>query len=225
MSARHCQDGKGARRHVVPKGRLPLLLVTSAGCFLALMATVSLLAYSLRPTEASKLADRMTVEVSGMVPGSVKRVDWQGFDVLILRRTPEQIDWLAQYVPPELEQRCCQSNRLERLMDGRFRSFDPAYFVTAIWKVGEVWNVAENRSTYFQCNDFQYRSEPIQVTEALIFPGGFYCDSGSELMQHGILGSLLVFDPAGRTQSAWRQPLPIPPHRFVDGAVVLGYRD
>src|SRR5450830_1088700 len=90
----------------VDSGRRGLLVATCAAGGVAGLATTGVLVSTFQPSERAKAAGApVEVDISGLVPGELKTVEWRGKPVWILKRTPEQIDALkkidAQCADPE----------------------------------------------------------------------------------------------------------------------------
>ncbi len=150
------------------------------------------------------------------------RIDWEGSDVFVLRRTPEQIDWLRSYKPP-IADGAGSDGVPSAVFNNQFRSLSPEYFVVGVERNGQWWSIAESRSQRYRCDDFRYSSEHARVSDQLTFPGVFYC-ARMDLYQAKAKDFTqwpFVYDPAGRSPSRWYQPLSIPPHTIRGGRLFL----
>jgi hypothetical protein len=178
---------------------------------------------SLKPTETTLLSHQLEIELNELRPGQVSRVEWEGIDVFILRRTPEQMAWLESYVPPTLSERA-KIQEVDPLVRNTFRSISPEYLVVGVWKNGLRWSLRENQHMSYLCDDFRVFLEPTSVSKEVVFPGGFYCAGMYGHKASDFLEEAWVYDPAGRSKTSWISPLYIPPHKLKGHTLVLGYQ-
>jgi len=197
-----------------------LLSLTVAGLVLGVAGFAWVLGTSMKPTEPTLLSHRQEVDISGLLPGQFLRVDWEGTEVFVLRRTPEQIDWLKSYGPPNIEG--ARINDVpSAAFNNPFRSISPEYFVVGVERNGTWWSIAENRSLRYRCDDFRYSPEHIRVSAQVTFPGALYCAKMYQAIAEDFTQWPFVYDPAGRSPSRWYQPLRVPPHTIQGGTLVL----
>lgn len=179
---------------------------------------------SLKPTEATLLSHQVEIGLSELKPGQVLRVDWEGTDVFVLRRTPEQIAWLESYAPPALKESARIPEPSPKL-ENAFRSVRPDFLVVGIWKNGPKWALRENQHMSYLCDDFRYSPTPLRLSQDLVFPGGFYCAHMYGHEATDLSKEAWVYDPAGRSKMNWISPLHIPPHKLEGNTLILGYRN
>lgn len=150
------------------------------------------------------------------------RIDWEGTDVFVLRRTAEQIEWLRSRNPPVADG-ARGDGVPSAVFNNPFRSLLPEYFVVGVDKNGTWWSIAESGSMRYRCDDFRYSPEHARISDQLTFPGVFYC-AKMNLYQAAAKDFTqwpFVYDPAGRSPSRWYQPLSIPPHTIRGGRLYL----
>ncbi len=81
----------------VDSGRRGLLVATCAAGGVAGLATTGVLVSTFQPSERAKAAGApVEVDISSLVPGEMKTVEWRGNPVWILKRTPEQVAALGK---------------------------------------------------------------------------------------------------------------------------------
>lgn len=184
---------------------------------------------ALAPTQATLFSHRQEVDLSKLDPGKLMRLDWEGWEILVLHRTPEQIAWLKRYRPPELAEGWSDSLPSPE-MDPRLRSHSPEYLVVGYRKMGAYAYLRESPGMAYRCGDFRYCPKPLAASPEVMFPGGFYCvfepfaESGAqeEPPCSSSVHSSFVYDPAGRSFSPWLMPLWVPPHHFREDRLILG---
>src|SRR5664279_5595306 len=117
-----------------------LLTWATVGLFMvALGYVVRVFMATLKPTEAILLSHQLEIDLNELAPGQLRRVDWEGIDVFILHRTPEQIAWLRSYGPPALSERAI-IREVNIHIQNSFRSISPEYLVIGVWKNGSRWS-------------------------------------------------------------------------------------
>lgn len=193
-------------------------------CAVLVCGVLYLLLSTLRPTEAVLLGHQKRVDLSNLQAGEWLRLDWEGAEVFVLRRTPAQIEWLRQNEPPEaLEDDLPSSGFAPRL-----RSRVPEIFVALAWEYrgqgGSRVLLYERQHHAQLCDEFIYTPELSPVSEALMAPGAFRCIS--------ILGESLSgrpyqpfrYAPAGRSFSPRVPPLQVPHYMLENNMLTLGER-
>lgn len=203
-----------------PNKRSLLTLATLGMLILGGSIVGWMLQASLQPTDVTLRAHLLEVDLANMDPGQALRVDWEGMDVFIVRRTPAQIAWLENYTPPLPS----KGNRFRDnpLTNNRYRSINPEYLVVGLWRHRQSWSLPESDRMHYLCEDFQYSSEPQQAPDHAVFPGGFFCASSFDQTRDGVTERSWLYDPAGRHTSAWIPPLPIPRYRLDGQILTLG---
>jgi ubiquinol-cytochrome c reductase iron-sulfur subunit len=155
---------------------------------------------SLAPSERARaLGAPVEVDIRPITPGDIVTVEWRGKPVWVHKRTPQMLDALREHDDLLSDPR---SNRLEQQPDyarNEFRSIKP--------EIGVLVAVC----THLGCVP-TYRPEPGGGGLGPSWPGGFFCPC------HGS-----KFDFAGRVYKNVPAPsnLEVPPHRYIDAAVVL----
>jgi ubiquinol-cytochrome c reductase iron-sulfur subunit len=156
-------------------------------------------ASSLRPSERARaLGAPVEVDISGMEPGALQRVQWRGRPVWVVYRTEAALERL-----PEMEPRLRDPGSLaEQQPDyarNQFRSIRPDILVL----IGVC--------THLGCSP-TYRPEVAPADLGPEWSGGFFCAC------HGSR-----FDLAGRVYQGVPAPvnLAVPPHRYVSDTLIL----
>lgn len=175
---------------------------------------------SFKPPEHMFLDRTREINLSNLQPGETLVTEWEGFQVFVLRRTNQQIEWLKSYSAPPLEKHI-QDELPSPQLQNKFRSVSSEYLVLALWKNGQVWMLHENNKQVYPCQNFQYTKNDILVSQDIVFPGGFYCAKMYGNTISDMTSSDFVYDPAGRTKSKWLLPLNVPPHRLEGTKLVL----
>lgn len=156
-------------------------------------------ASSLRPSERARaLGAPVEVDISGLEPGALMRVQWRGRPVWIVARTDEALERL-----PTFEEELRDPESLVDLQPeyarNRHRSIRPEILVL----IGSC--------THLGCSP-TYRPEVAPADLGPEWPGGFFCAC------HGSR-----FDLAGRVFAGVPAPtnLLVPPHRYVSETLIL----
>jgi ubiquinol-cytochrome c reductase iron-sulfur subunit len=157
---------------------------------------------SMRPSERALAAGApVEVDISGLAPGDMKRVEWRGKPVWVLRRTPEMLDAVKKYdakvADPASKRTAFPTPDYAR---NEYRSIKPEYLVV----VGIC--------THLGCSPtdkFQPGPQPSMPDD---WAGGFLCPC------HGSL-----FDLAGRVFANMPAPdnLEVPPHMYLSDTRIL----
>ena len=157
---------------------------------------------SMRPSERALAAGApVEVDITGMAPGEMKRVEWRGKPVWVVRRTPEMLQAVkkydAQVADPDSKRTAYPTPAYAR---NEYRSIKPEYLVV----VGIC--------THLGCSPtdkFQPGPQPSLPDD---WAGGFFCPC------HGS-----IFDLAGRVFSNMPAPdnLEVPPHTYLSDSKIL----
>ena len=157
---------------------------------------------SMRPSERALAAGApVEVDISGLAPGDMKRVEWRGKPVWVLRRTPEMLEAVKKYdakvADPGSKRTAFPTPDYAR---NEYRSIKPEYLVV----VGIC--------THLGCSPtdkFQPGPQPSMPDD---WAGGFLCPC------HGSL-----FDLAGRVFANMPAPdnLEVPPHMYLSDTRIL----
>lgn len=189
----------------VDSGRRGLLVATCAAGGVAGLAATGVLVSTFQPSERAKAAGApVEVDISGLVPGELKTVEWRGKPVWILKRTPEMIASLKQ-----IDAEVADPNS-ERKQD----ELTPEYARNECRSIKPEILVAVGICTHLGCSPvtrFQTGAQPSLPDD---WHGGFLCPC------HGS-----TFDLAGRVFKNKPAPdnLEVPRHMFVgDSKLVIG---
>lgn len=137
------------------------------------------------------------VALGGIQPGELKVVEWRRKPVWVLRRTPEELEQLAETPTDDLRDPDSQNSDQPGYAQNATRSIKPEYLVLV------------GKCTHLGCSP-SFRPQPGSVDEQ--WPGGFLCPC------HG--GR---YDLAGRVFKGVPPPanLPVPPHYFADDQTLV----
>ena len=178
-----------------------LLTATTVATGVAAGAAAVPFVASMLPSERAKAAGApVEVDVSDLMPGQKKIVEWRGKPVWVVRRTPEMLK-AVQANDDKVADPMSKRSQQPGYAKNEYRALKPEYLVV----VGIC--------THLGCSPvdrLQSQPEPF----ATDWNGGFYCPC------HGSL-----FDLAGRVYKNKPAPenLPVPPYKFVgDTKLVIG---
>jgi len=157
---------------------------------------------SLRPSERAIAAGApVEVDIADMAPGELKRVEWRGKPVWVVRRTPDMLAAVkkddARVADPKSGRTAFPTPEYAR---NEYRSIKPEYLVV----VGICTHLGCSPSDKFQPGP--------QASLPDDWAGGFFCPC------HGSL-----FDLAGRVFSNMPAPdnLEVPPHMYLSDTRIL----
>ncbi len=191
----------------VDSGRRGLLVATCAAGGVAGLATAGALVSTFAPSERAKAAGAsVEVDISSLVPGEMKTVEWRGKPVWILKRTT---DMVASLKDTKFESELADPNS-ERNKD----ELTPAYARNEFRSIKPDILVAVGICSHLGCSPgtkFQTGPQPSLPDD---WHGGFLCPC------HGS-----TFDLAGRVYKNKPAPdnLQVPRHMFLgDGKIVIG---
>ncbi|MFN9478740.1 MAG: ubiquinol-cytochrome c reductase iron-sulfur subunit [Betaproteobacteria bacterium] len=155
---------------------------------------------SFGPSERARAAGApVSVDVAGMAPGEMKRVEWRGQPVWVLRRTPELLESLKKTTPlvadPNSQRTAYPTPAYAQ---NEWRSIKPEYLV------------AVGICTHLGCSPVGPLAAGANATLGDV--PGFLCPC------HGS-----TFDLAGRVFKNKPAPdnLPVPPYKFLSETSVL----
>jgi len=157
---------------------------------------------SLRPSERALAAGApVEVDIGGMVPGELRRVEWRGKPVWIVRRTPEMLESVKK-----VDSKVVDPQSLRTAYP------TPEYAKNAVRSIKPEYLVVVGICTHLGCSPtdkFQPGAQPSLPDD---WPGGFLCPC------HGSL-----FDLAGRVYSNMPAPdnLEVPPHVYLSETRLL----
>jgi ubiquinol-cytochrome c reductase iron-sulfur subunit len=185
-----------------PSRRTALVVTTSAGAVGAAACAIPFVS-TFQPSERAKAAGApVEAEIAGMLPGEMRRVEWRGNPVWIIRRTPEMLATLEK-IEPDLVDPNSQQFFMFPTPDyarNRHRSIKPEYAVL----VGIC--------SHLGCSPTDKFTPGAQPSLPASWPGGFLCPC------HGS-----TFDMAGRVYKnrPANQNLDVPPHMYLSETRLL----
>jgi ubiquinol-cytochrome c reductase iron-sulfur subunit len=157
---------------------------------------------SLRPSERALAAGApVEVDISSMAPGELKRVEWRGKPVWVVRRTPEMLASLKAVEPKLLDPNSERTGYpTPEYARNPHRSIKPEYLVV----VGIC--------THLGCSPTDKFATGAQPSLPDDWGGGFLCPC------HGSL-----FDLSGRVFANMPAPdnLEVPPHTYLSDTRIL----
>ncbi|MFA7503203.1 MAG: ubiquinol-cytochrome c reductase iron-sulfur subunit [Burkholderiaceae bacterium] len=158
---------------------------------------------SFSPSERAKAAGApVEVDIAGMKPGELRRVEWQGKPVWIIRRTEAMVDTLsgldAELADPDSE---------------RYYQIPTPEYARNDWRsINKDTLVVVGICPHLGCSPSERFSPGAQPSLPDDWPGGFFCPC------HGS-----TFDLAGRVFKNKPSPvnLDVPPHTYVSASTLL----
>jgi ubiquinol-cytochrome c reductase iron-sulfur subunit len=170
--------------------------VGAAACVIPFVSTF-------QPSERAKAAGApVEVDIAGMLPGEMRRVEWRGNPVWVVRRTPQMLQSLGnlddQLVDPNSE---------------RFYMFEtPPYARNPHRSIREEYLVLVGICPHLGCSPTDKFAPGAQPSLPSDWPGGFFCPC------HGS-----TFDMAGRVyrNRPANANLDVPPHTYLSDTRIL----
>lgn len=174
-------------------------LVAAVGGVAAVFAAIPFARYFLPSERAKALGSAISIDLSKILPGETQGFVWRGRTVLVMRRTPEQIEALS-LTDGRLLDDADPAAAQPDYVNGKTRSRDPEFLVLM------------GNCTHLGC----IPGQNLERGRSLIgdwWPGGFVCAC------HGSM-----FDYAGRVvRGPAPSNLPVPPHYFTaDNSLIVG---
>lgn len=159
---------------------------------------------SLEPSERAKAAGAaVEVDIAGLKPGEMKRVEWRGKPIWILHRTPDMLESLKKdegdLADPHSDRKAIP---IPEYAKNQWRSIKPEYLVL----IGIC--------THLGCSPVDKFTPGPQASLPDNWPGGFFCPC------HGS-----TFDLAGRVFKNKPAPdnLEVPPYMYLsEGKLLIG---
>jgi ubiquinol-cytochrome c reductase iron-sulfur subunit len=184
--------------------RRTALAITCGTAALGGAAVVVPFVSTFQPSERAKAAGApVEVDISGINPGELKRVEWRGKPVWVVRRTKEQLDSIAKLDSQVADPKSDGKNYpTPEYAKNNFRSIKPEFLVV----VGICSHLGCSPSEKFQTGP-----QPSLPDD---WNGGFLCPC------HGS-----TFDLAGRVYKNKPAPdnLEVPPHMYLsDSRILIG---
>ena len=153
---------------------------------------------TLSPSERTRaLGAPVEVDISDILPGEMKRVEWQGRVVWILRRSEEALSSL-DVVESKVADPDSEEDQQPVYARNHYRSIKPEYLIVLGW------------CTHLGCSPtYTPKGEHPDIRD---WQGGFFCPC------HGS-----QFDLAGRVFKGVPAPsnLIVPPHQYLSDSLVL----
>lgn len=181
--------------------RNAIVLTSVAGAAGTIALAVPFVA-SFQPSERAKAAGApVEVDIAGMAPGELRRVEWRGKPVWILRRTPDMLASLRKTDPEVADPNSKRTAYpTPPYAQNEWRSIRPEYLIV----VGIC--------THLGCSPTDKLTPGPQPSLPDDWPGGFFCPC------HGSM-----FDLAGRVYRNMPAPdnLEVPPHMYLSDTRVL----
>jgi ubiquinol-cytochrome c reductase iron-sulfur subunit len=179
------------RRTVLTK-----IALISGGIGLAL-ASVPFIRYFSPSARAKALGSSVSVDLSSLMPGQVRSIEWRGQPVLVMRRSKEQLAGLT-LTDGKILDNSDPADGQPTYVDAEFRSVNPEYLVLL------------GNCTHLGCVPQQDSSAGKKLLGDW-FPGGFHCPCHDS-----------IYDNAGRVV---RGPAPsnliVPPHYFASSTELV----
>ena len=186
----------------VDSGRRNLLVATAAVGGVAGVVAAVPFGLSMLPSERAKAAGApVEVDISDLLPGQMKTVEWRGKPVWIINRTKEQLESLR------VTDDKVSDPKSDKLMQ-------PKYCKNETRSIKPEILVAVGICTHLGCSPTEKFKTGAESGIGADWPGGFICPC------HGS-----TFDLAGRVYKGKPAPdnLEVPPHRYLgDAKLVIG---
>jgi ubiquinol-cytochrome c reductase iron-sulfur subunit len=185
-----------------PSRRNALVATTTVGA-VGVVATAVPFMSTFQPSERARAAGApVEADITGMLPGEMRRIEWRGNPVWIVRRTPAMLESLAkvedQLVDPKSEQ---------------FYMFETPQYARNQWRsIKPEFLVLVGICSHLGCSPTDKFAPGAQPSLPADWPGGFFCPC------HGS-----TFDMAGRVYK--NRPananLDVPPHMYLSDTRLL----
>jgi ubiquinol-cytochrome c reductase iron-sulfur subunit len=201
--ADHSSSLPGTPSTTPDSSRRAALVVTSTVGAVGAAACVIPFVSTFQPSERAKAAGApVEADIAGMAPGEMRRVEWRGNPVWVVRRTPEMLESLkkteGQVLDPKSEK--TYQFPMPAYANNQARSIKPEYLVV----VGICSHLGCSPS-----DKFQPGAQPSLPDD---WQGGFLCPC------HGS-----TFDLAGRVfkNKPANANLDVPPHAYLSDTRLL----
>jgi ubiquinol-cytochrome c reductase iron-sulfur subunit len=185
-----------------PSRRAALVTTAAVGAVGAAACAIPLIS-TFQPSERAKAAGApVEADISGMAPGDLRRVEWRGNPVWIVRRTPEMLESLKKTEPHVLDPESSKPYQfaMPEYAKNQARSIKPEYLVV----VGIC--------SHLGCSPSDKFTPGAQPSLPEDWEGGFLCPC------HGS-----TFDMAGRVfkNKPANANLDVPPHTYLSDTRLL----
>ncbi len=185
--------------------RRKMVLLTSAVAGVAVAATAVPFVSSFAPSERARASGAsVEADISDILPGGIKTVEWRGKPVWVVRRTPEMLASLPG-LDKKLVDPASEENQQPEYARNAHRAIKPEFLV------------AVGICTHLGCSPSSVPAGSNNPSVGNDWQGGFFCPC------HGSF-----FDLAGRVYKNVPAPtnLEIPPHKYLsDGKLLIGEDD
>jgi ubiquinol-cytochrome c reductase iron-sulfur subunit len=185
--------------------RRKMVLLTSAVAGVAVVATAVPFVSSFAPSERARASGAsVEADISDILPGGIKTVEWRGKPVWVVRRTPEMLATLPG-LDKKLVDPASQENQQPEYARNAHRAIKPEFLV------------AVGICTHLGCSPSSVPLGSNNPSVGSDWQGGFFCPC------HGSF-----FDLAGRVYKNVPAPtnLEIPPHKYLsEGKLLIGEDD
>lgn len=181
------------------------LVATSAVGAVGAAAVAYPLVRSFEPSERAKAAGApVEADITGMAPGELRRVEWRGNPVWIVRRTPAMIDSLKK----------TDSEVLDPNSEQYYQLATPAYAKNEARSIKPEYLVVVGICSHLGCSPSERFARGPQPSLPDNWEGGFLCPC------HGS-----TFDMAGRVfkNKPANANLDVPPYKYLsDNKLLIG---
>ena len=192
-------DPNRAERPGDPQRRFWMMTATAAGGIGAVVTAIPFVS-SFAPSERVKSAGGpLEVDISDILPGGIKTVEWRGKPVWLVRRTPEMLASLQGHDAELVDPRSTRDQQPSYARNPA-RAFKPEVFV------------AIGICTHLGCSPSRAPKDGGNLSHPTNWPFGFFCPC------HGS-----TFDGAGRVFRNKPAPtnLESPPYRYISDTRIL----
>lgn len=185
--------------------RRKMVLLTGAVAGVAAAAVAVPFVSSFAPSERARASGAsVEADISDILPGGIKTVEWRGKPVWVMRRTPEMLAALPS-LDSKLVDPASEENQQPEYARNAHRAIKPEFLV------------AVGICTHLGCSPSAVPAGSNNPSVGQDWQGGFFCPC------HGSF-----FDLAGRVYKNVPAPtnLEIPPHKYLsDGKLLIGEDD
>jgi ubiquinol-cytochrome c reductase iron-sulfur subunit len=182
--------------------RRKMVLLTSAVAGVAAVTTAVPFVATFAPSERARASGAsVEADISDLLPGGLKTVEWRSKPVWVMRRTPEMLATLSG-LDKKLVDPASKENQQPEYARNAYRAIKPEYLV------------AVGICTHLGCSPNAVPAGSNNPAVGSDWKGGFFCPC------HGSF-----FDLAGRVYKNVPAPLnlEIPPHKYLaDGKLLIG---
>ena len=185
-----------------PSRRAALVSTCVVGCAGAAGVAIPLVS-TFQPSERAKAAGApVEADIAGMAPGELRRVEWRGKPVWLIRRTPKMLESLKE----------TQSQVLDPDSEAYYQIPTPEYAKNQHRSIKPEYLVVVGICTHLGCSPSERFAPGAQPSLPDNWAGGFLCPC------HGS-----TFDMAGRgfKNKPANANLDVPPHKYTSDTTLL----